>query len=179
MLFRPSYCAKCGEKIEREEWHFWTSRRFCIVCESEYRGTDLIPQVIVVLGILGTVIGFGGYIRSSSNSVGPQAVRQLKGGVEKAAPADSNIPTAAMAPAAVREPVSPPVNADLAAKQPATAQSTRVANTDRGSADGPIYICGAQTKKGTPCSRRVKGNVRCFQHTGVPAMLPPEKLRVG
>jgi len=38
------------------------------------------------------------------------------------------------------------------------------------------YICGARTKKGTPCSRRVHGPVRCWQHKGAKAMLPPEKL---
>src|ERR1043166_8751637 len=35
-----------------------------------------------------------------------------------------------------------------------------------------VYICGARTKKGTPCSRRVHGPVRCWQHKGLPAMLP-------
>ena len=39
-----------------------------------------------------------------------------------------------------------------------------------------IYVCGARTKKGRPCSRRVHGFVRCWQHKGMPAMLPPEKL---
>ncbi|HXS01984.1 MAG TPA: hypothetical protein VN724_15510, partial [Pyrinomonadaceae bacterium] len=28
------------------------------------------------------------------------------------------------------------------------------------------YQCGARTKKGTPCSRRVHGPVRCWQHKG-------------
>ena len=41
-----------------------------------------------------------------------------------------------------------------------------------------IYICGARTKKGTPCSRRVHGPVRCWQHKGLPAMLPQEKLKL-
>jgi hypothetical protein len=40
------------------------------------------------------------------------------------------------------------------------------------------YICGARTKKGTPCSRRVRGPVRCWQHKGAKAMLPQEKLVV-
>jgi len=40
------------------------------------------------------------------------------------------------------------------------------------------YICGARTKKGTPCSRRVRGPVRCWQHKGAQAMLPVEKLLV-
>jgi len=41
---------------------------------------------------------------------------------------------------------------------------------------GETYICGARTKKGTPCSRRVHGPVRCWQHKGQKAMLPVEKL---
>jgi len=39
-----------------------------------------------------------------------------------------------------------------------------------------VYFCGAPTKKGTPCSRRVRGGGRCWQHQGQNAMLPPEKL---
>ncbi len=42
----------------------------------------------------------------------------------------------------------------------------------------PVYICGARTKKGTPCSRRVHGPVRCWQHKGMLPMLPLEKLQV-
>jgi hypothetical protein len=41
-----------------------------------------------------------------------------------------------------------------------------------------VYICGARTKKGTPCQRRVRGPFRCWQHRGMPAMLPPSKLIV-
>ena len=44
--------------------------------------------------------------------------------------------------------------------------------------DEQTYICGARTKKGTPCSRRVRGPVRCWQHKGAQAMLPLEKLVV-
>jgi hypothetical protein len=44
--------------------------------------------------------------------------------------------------------------------------------------DEKIYTCGARTKKGTPCSRRVHGPVRCWQHKGMPAMLPQEKLLI-
>src|SRR6185503_13444814 len=36
-----------------------------------------------------------------------------------------------------------------------------------------VFICGARTKKGKPCSRRVHGPVRCWQHKGLPAMFPP------
>lgn len=41
-----------------------------------------------------------------------------------------------------------------------------------------VYTCGARTKKGTPCSRRVHGPVRCWQHKGAKPMLPADKLLV-
>jgi len=41
-----------------------------------------------------------------------------------------------------------------------------------------VYVCGARTKKGTPCQRRVRGPGRCWQHRGMPAILPPSKLVV-
>lgn len=45
------------------------------------------------------------------------------------------------------------------------------------SVDDKIYICGARTKKGTPCKRRVHvAGDRCYQHQGKPAMVPLEKL---
>ena len=41
-----------------------------------------------------------------------------------------------------------------------------------------VYLCGARTKKGTPCSRRVHQPTRCWQHKGAKAILPAEKLVV-
>lgn len=41
-----------------------------------------------------------------------------------------------------------------------------------------ISICGARTKRGTPCSRKVRGTGRCWQHPGKSAMLPASKLIV-
>jgi len=41
-----------------------------------------------------------------------------------------------------------------------------------------VYMCGARTKKGTPCSRRVHGPTRCWQHKGMSAMRPQEKLLI-
>ena len=55
-----------------------------------------------------------------------------------------------------------------------TSQPTQPATT----VEEKTYICGARTKKGTPCSRRVHGPVRCWQHKGAQAMLPLDKLVV-
>lgn len=47
------------------------------------------------------------------------------------------------------------------------AQSLNAPNSPATPAE-EIYTCGARTKKGTPCSRRVHGPVRCWQHKGMP-----------
>ena len=45
--------------------------------------------------------------------------------------------------------------------------------------DEVVYLCGARTQKGTPCRRRVhSAGERCYQHKGMPAMVPLEKLTV-
>lgn len=79
----------------------------------------------------------------------------------------------------------------LIIERPAQSSATQGPKSDRTTSTQPsagaaqlsapteqVYICGARTKKGTPCSRRVHGPVRCWQHKGMPAMLPPEKLLV-
>lgn len=65
-------------------------------------------------------------------------------------------------------------SAEVAAK----AGSRDGVNVTASSSGEEVYLCGARTKKGTPCSRRVHGPVRCWQHKGRPAMLPPEKLMI-
>ena len=34
------------------------------------------------------------------------------------------------------------------------------------------HLCGARTKKGTPCSRRVRGPIRCWQHRDLSSIIP-------
>jgi len=51
--------------------------------------------------------------------------------------------------------------------------------TNSGSIDEAVYLCGARTKKGTPCRRRVHfAGERCYQHKGMAAIVPLEKLTV-
>jgi hypothetical protein len=55
-------------------------------------------------------------------------------------------------------------------------RSSESANKEQAPAlEEATYICGARTKKGTPCSRRVHQPGRCWQHKGMPAMVAPDK----
>ena len=59
---------------------------------------------------------------------------------------------------------------------PPPAASQQAALSPNPATIGVVSMCGARTKKGAPCSRRVHGTGRCFQHIGLPAILPPERL---
>jgi len=69
-------------------------------------------------------------------------------------------------------------NSPLAKSENASANSQSEANSPAPLTEEAVYICGARTKKGTPCSRRVHQPARCWQHKGAKAMLPEEKLRI-
>ncbi len=183
VLFRPSFCAHCGDKIERSECGLFTSRRVCEVCESEYKAHDLLPRIVAVLCILAGVFGFLSFLRNGSPVAGSETNRQPRRLAEMAAgnirsptpnsESASNVRlygegTIAKAPVTRMAMQRPADDAAMPAQQ----------LKDREVAAEAVYVCGAETKKGTPCSRRVKGNVRCFQHTGMPAMLPADKLKI-
>ena len=170
MLFRPNFCANCGEKIERPEWFPWTSRRFCGVCEIEFKGQDLIPKVVVAASLLVGTLGVGAYLKSGSSDPVLQASRQLKKIYDQPAPI-AKTPTASVS--ATLPPPSSAFNGQPEQRSFSSTSGNRpLAPLSRPKIeiDEPINFCGAETKKGTPCSRRVKGNTRCYQHIGMPAM---------
>jgi len=170
MLYRPNYCANCGEKIERVDWGIFASRRFCLVCETQFKGHDYLARAIVASGVLLGVLGVGAFLRSGP-STEPTVARQETKLIERPVKAEADPRTRPSENSAVpvKTPeVVAPVQQLAATKPPAV--KTEIAEAQ--------YFCGAETKKGTPCSRRVKGNTRCYQHTGMPAMTSSEKLKI-
>jgi hypothetical protein len=149
-MYTPNFCSECGTKLLRLRWHLWTSRRFCNDCARRLRKARFIPALLTALALMGA-----GYVAGR-----------------------------------VRRPVPPPLiierrfDSPLSDKEPPGTSTPRppseagVSQTEVPSVEEVVYLCGARTKKGTPCSRRVHGPVRCWQHKGMPAMLPQEKLLV-
>ena len=170
MLFRPSFCANCGEKVARADWGILTSRRFCQVCESEFKGHDLLPRFVVVLGILLGVFGVGSYLNSGTAS-DARVLRQPAKLIEQSAG-----PTIASSNPAMkgREPIAVAPAANIS--EPPAGYQTPPRAAPAPTSEEPTYFCGAETKKGTPCSRRVKGKTRCYQHAGMPSMASLQKL---
>ncbi|MBK7707400.1 MAG: hypothetical protein IPJ30_17025 [Acidobacteria bacterium] len=63
MIYKPNFCCNCGEKIERVEWNFSNSRRFCDVCQTEFFVEDWLPTVLAgVMAMIG-LFGVGTYSR--------------------------------------------------------------------------------------------------------------------
>ena len=174
MFYRPEFCCCCGEKVERIDWKPWTSRRFCQLCETKHPLSELIQKAVPFLGIVGVIIGLASFWPTSQQPVSPVTKRTLA--------AEKNTKTMQASPTFKKTDSSniqsqpnsrienPNNSAEVSASNmPKTAVAER---------PEPIYFCGAETKKGTPCTRKVKGNIRCWQHQGMPAMLPPSKLVV-
>lgn len=180
MLYKPTYCSNCGVKIDRIEWLPWTSRRFCEVCESEYKLYEWMMPIFAAGAILLGIFGVGSFYltgekpvyvaenQTSLKTAKPQIEQNAANKAENAQVAAKNNGNAAENAPAQKTPTEIVRRTD-----PPRAENVPVVT-----AKDPVYFCGAQTKKGTPCSRRVKGGGRCWQHVGTAAMLPPEKLLV-
>ena len=185
MFYKPAYCCHCGEKIDRAKWGIKDSRRFCESCASEFVLKEWIPRAIVFGGVLALLFGFGTLLRKTEK---PLSVATSNASTN---PAQNQKSQQFLSNANVQNPV-PPSNStnnapsqaqkqnpsDLKSPESLRLQTGAKSADKQNPASGAVYFCGARTKKGTPCSRRVKGGGRCWQHSGQPAMLPPEKLLI-
>ena len=155
-MYQPNFCAECGTRIERAHWRWWTSRRFCPGCEKSDRRGRVIRLLVACLTLLGLGFGLGRALRPA-----PPPLVIERGAYISPAPATNAAQTSA-----ANRPPTPAAGPDGTPTERPTDPNEVVS------------ICGARTRKGTPCQRRVRGTGRCWQHLGNKAMLPPEKLIV-
>ena len=181
MSYKPKFCCQCGDPIKRVGWTLLTSRRFCELCETDYQLDEWIPRIGIAAAVLFGIFGLGTFLQkaekplnlASGNSIG-NSTNVNKSAVNNQVPSNANIQTFAKSQetnsAAAQSPAKPP---NAPSKQDLKTQ--RVVNQPNAEQE-VTYFCGAETKKGKPCTRRVKGGGRCWQHAGKPALLSPEKL---
>ncbi len=154
-MHHPNFCAECGTQLKRKGWRVWQNRNFCDNCARRLgkRGVVRLLMAVAVIAIF--AFALGRYLRPAP----PPLI------IER----PSNSPLADL-----------PVNLDeFARKSNHEDNSTKDPSRVTQSENDPEYICGARTKKGTPCRRHVHfAGERCFQHKGMPAMLPVDKLIV-
>lgn len=175
MSYKPKFCCQCREKIDGVDRKFWSSGRFCELCATEFGIYDKLRWVLVGISFVFGLYGIGSYFQKPAaqlnvapnqfavsnvkdNPVQPKGATQVPtgGGVQSSAQTDKSA---------------------TQAKLPSNSTATNLKNSlPTAAPPEKVFFCGAQTKKGTMCSRRVKNGGRCWQHEGMAAMLPPEKL---
>jgi hypothetical protein len=184
-LYKPNFCADCGERVLRERWRAWTSRRFCPACAKRFRQSWIAPLLCAcALACAGFAVGR--LMRPAPPPLNlergalPLPALLLKGGAKSnGASGDVETTNDATHGDSTTGDAANDANSHARAKSDAGAQAVGASIVDAMTDPNEIVsICGARTKKGTPCQRRVRGTGRCWQHRGMPAMLPPEKLIV-
>ena len=150
-----NFCVECGERLARKGWRARLGGRLCDHCAQRLGTLASFRSLIAIVLIAAAAFVVGKYLRPSP----PPLIIQR----------------------AANSPLSDqPVGVEQAPRAPKEAnKSGRADSPTVSSADDVVYICGARTKKGTPCHRRVHAaGERCFQHKGMAAMLPLEKLAI-
>jgi len=168
-MYRPRFCCSCGEKIEREEWTIFKSRRFCPLCETEYKSVDYFLRGTALFAFVLGVFGFAGYFGIVGRSqFGPNAESKMT--VSPAQPSKRanegrDVDTRSAANGSPLQDNSS--SRATISEQPPPAKKT---------SQEAVYYCGAPTKKGTPCSRRVKVKGYCWQHAKLADSVPAGNL---
>lgn len=160
-MYRPRYCRECGQRIERERWRSWHSTGFCDRCAPRFH-LDWLGRTSALITI-GAVIGFGLGSWDAARQTAPAPPLQIEPqtttvladlgsalaqGQEKESSANSGSRR------------NPPPDRPESTPDQSSAKST----TRSKSRAEQVSICGAPTKSGKPCRRRVKGGGRCWQH---------------
>ena len=161
-MYRPNFCAECGERLASRNWYarikLCARALWCDACARRLGrfGLARFARPAAIISIIAiSAFAFGRYLRP--------------------APPPLIISRAANSPLSDL-PVNFNDTARTTNRKQIDATSEDVTAVDR---EDAAYICGARTKKGTPCRRRVHvAGERCFQHKGMPAILPLEKLEV-
>lgn len=166
MLYRPNFCCNCGEKIERATLSFTDSKMFCDVCKHDFVLARAVPVVFYCLMAVIGIFGIGSWWRGGEKPLNLAARQPAVNapGVTKPAKqapqvnSNSNVQQTAQTN---NLPTNAPQTSSLTAKPQLKQVNPAPAGTEEA-----VYFCGAPTKKGTPCSRRVRGGGRCWQHKG-------------
>ena len=152
-MHKANFCAECGERLAPTSWRRRLGRRLCDSCAQRLGVVNAFRPLVVIVLIAVAAFVIGRYLRPASP---PLIIQRAANSPLRDAPAEF---TAASRP------------------QNANAKASTNRNMSDSVTTDEVYICGARTKKGTPCQRRVHApGERCFQHKGRPAMVPLEKL---
>lgn len=181
MFYTPKFCCECREKIERTVWRPWTNRRFCQLCATNFGISDTLQIFALIALSFISIIGVANILRkpekeliiSSNQNSGNVAGRsnsqiQSANSERKTSQNFAAVKETDVSGQTKQQVIS--VNRTATANQPVNQTMTMPPPTAT-----PVSFCGAPTKKGSPCTRRVKNGGRCWQHIKQ-SVMPPQKL---
>jgi hypothetical protein len=151
-LSKSNFCQNCGARLARKGWRLWMRGPLCDDCAGRPGVSTRSRTTIGIALVTVATFAFGRYLRPSPP---PLIIQRAANSPLSDSPLDLNS-IASRAPRTSSQGLAPPTSATY---------------------DEAAYICGARTKKGTPCRRRVHvAGERCYQHKGRTAMVALEKL---
>lgn len=180
MTYQPNYCPHCGEQIEKNEKK-WLTSWFCEHCKDSLKQVDWTPKISLILGLIGVLFGFGSYLKTPEKPLALTQNQSIVNSANRSQNTKNEIASINSNSQNLSAKSSDQANSNLQNQSKSGfSQQVVVQKTEKENPQNienePVFFCGAQTKKGTPCTRKVKSGGRCWQHTGLPAMLPKEKL---
>ena len=185
MFYTPKYCSNCSDKIERKGRKLFSSEKFCELCETSFRAQEWFPRIVLLFSLIFGGAGLFEYFQQSDKPLKMSSASAIKSGASASKAVVSSKSESDSITAQANGAASNPANSAIRiagqnSNSPVLTQNTQLKPAvNQPNIVEAVYFCGAETKKGTPCSRRVKGGGRCWQHKGQPAMLPNEKLIAG
>ncbi len=187
MLYKAKYCGECASEIQDYGESLWLRSRFCEICKQDFKFLEYISKYGgVVIAMIGMAFGIGTVLRQPPD----KSFNTAKSEIANIAPAPKPLQKVeTVQPINNVQPKKVEVNQQVAllSKQPETQSAKESFNNtirqpeqqvSQVSVPETVYMCGAKTKKNTPCSRKVKGSVRCWQHLEHDAMLPAKDLKI-
>ncbi|HKG21136.1 MAG TPA: hypothetical protein VKC34_04490 [Blastocatellia bacterium] len=135
-MTRPKFCPGCGERLTAKR-SFLRAPRACDNCASRLRRSGLLPACALISGLLASfATGHFTAERRPFYFIGAQVDPRGGGAVPLERPDRAG---------ASGEPASMP----------------QAASSAGAALEAP---CGARTRSGRPCKRKVRGGGRCWQH---------------
>lgn len=147
MFYKPKFCCHCGDAIERVHWRLRDSRRFCDICETDHVIDDWSGVIACLVFIITFFIFYPG--EKSHQSFKPRGSP-----VKASGPQHSNKENEGPSNS------SSDISFEAIESEPSTKSIERRPPT-RPKLDS---FCAAITKKGTPCTRKVRKGEKCWQH---------------
>ncbi len=187
MFVKSKFCLECDEKLESYDDNFLVRSNYCEICKPNFRSKEVLKRSIFMgFAIIPTIFGVGVLLQKPAEkplSVAKTEIASIAPVPKPSQKVENNRPNNAAQPKNVEANQQIALLSKQPETQPAKQTSDKktpqiVREVSQSLVPEVVYLCGAKTKKGTPCSRKVKGSVRCWQHLGQEAMLPAKELKI-